>query len=44
MSSVLSPAAQIWRVGSGEPDPRFKRDREDAKPEPVPDAYLSLTQ
>lgn len=43
MQDSYPPTTQIWRVGTGEPDPKFE-PRDDAHPEYVADEYLAISQ
>jgi len=43
MSDVYPSTTQIWRVGTGEADPKFQA-RDDEHPEYVADEYLMVTQ
>jgi hypothetical protein len=43
MQDSYPPTTQIWRVGTGEPDPKFE-PHDDAHPEYVADDYLAISQ
>ncbi|MFO0667008.1 MAG: VanW family protein [Polyangiaceae bacterium] len=43
MPDYYPPTAQIWKVGSGDKDPKFKAN-DDAHPEYVGDEFLSISQ
>lgn len=43
MQDSYPPTTQIWRVGTGEPDPKFEA-HDDAHPEYVADDYLAISQ
>jgi vancomycin resistance protein YoaR len=43
MQDAYPPTTQIWRVGTGEPDPKFE-PHDDAHPEYVADDYLAISQ
>jgi vancomycin resistance protein YoaR len=43
MQDAYPPTTQIWRVGTGEPDPKFEA-HDDAHPEYVADDYLAISQ
>jgi vancomycin resistance protein YoaR len=43
MTDVYPATTQIWRVGTGEPDPKFE-PKDDEHPEYVADDYLAISQ
>ena len=43
MTDVYPSTTQIWRVGTGEPDPKFE-PKDDEHPEYVADDYLAISQ
>jgi len=39
------PTPQLWRVGTGEPDPKFKRPKDEPQAaQPAEEAYVAITQ